>query len=211
MKLYYMPAACSLSPHIVANELGLDVEFVRVDHIDRKTEQGRDFHQVNPHGYIPVLELDDGRLLQEGPVIVQYLADRKPEAGLVPPHGSFERYKLQEMLSFLSTEIHKGFIPLLYAREAGDYINTARPRLEKRFAWIDGHLADREFLMGNRFTVADAYLFALTNWGQAAWLKSYYHAPIHFDGLINLENWHRRVSGRPSVRQSLVEEGLEHS
>lgn len=209
MKLYYMPAACSLSPHIVANELGLDIEFIKVNHTDNKTEQGQDFHQINPQGYIPVLELDDGRVLQEGPVIVQYLADQRPEAGLIPANGTFERYKLQEMLSFLSTEIHKGFIPLLYAQLAGDYIATARPKLEKRFAWIDGHLANKQFLMGSVFTVADAYLFALASWGQASWLKSYYNAAISFDELQNLRDWYQRVRGREAVQQSIVEEGLE--
>jgi glutathione S-transferase len=209
MKLYYMPAACSLSPHIVANELGLDVEFISVDHNDHTTEQGQNFYKVNPHGYIPALELDDGNVLREGPVIVQYLADQKPEVGLAPANGTFKRYKLQEMLSFLSTEIHKGFIPLLYARLAGDYVETARPKLEKRYAWINEHLVDKPFLMGDHFTVADAYLFALTGWGQASWLKSYYNAPIHFDGLQNLRAWYKRVKSRDAVQKSILEEGLD--
>jgi glutathione S-transferase len=209
MKLYYMPAACSLSPHIVANELGLDVEFIKVDHSDHTTEQGKSFYKINPHGYIPALALDDGNVLREGPVIVQYLADQKPERGLAPTNGTFARYKLQEMLSFLSTEIHKGFIPLLYANLAGDYIETARPKLEKRFAWINEHLADKPFLMGDTFTVSDAYLFALTGWGQAPWLKSYYNAPIHFDGLGNLQAWYERVKSREAVQKSILQEGLD--
>jgi glutathione S-transferase len=209
MKLYYMPAACSLSPHIVANELGLEVEFIKVDHNDHTTQQGKNFHKVNPHGYIPALELADGTILREGPVIVQYLADLKPQAGLVPLNGSFERYRLQEMLSFLSTEVHKGFIPLLYAQQAGDYINTARPKLEKRFSWLNDHLAERPFLMGQNFSVADAYLFALTGWGQAPWLKSYYNAPIHFDDHQHLQGWYLRVKARDAVVKSLLEEGLD--
>ncbi|MES5099608.1 glutathione transferase GstA [Agrobacterium sp. BA1120] len=209
MKLYYMPAACSLSPHIVANELGLDVEFIKVDHSDHTTEQGKNFYTVNPHGYIPALELDDGNVLREGTVIVQYLSDLKPELGLAPANGTFERYKLQEMLSFLSTEVHKGFIPLLYAQLAGDYLKTAKPKLEKRFAWINDHLADKPFLMGDSFTVADAYLFALTGWGQAPWLKSYYTAPIQFDALQALQAWYERVKARPSVQTSILEEGLD--
>ncbi|WP_332302933.1 glutathione transferase GstA [Rhizobium sp. GR12] len=209
MKLYYMPAACSLSPHIVANELGLDIEFVKVDHNDHTTEHGLNFYNVNPHGYIPALEFDDGRVLREGPAIVQYLADQKPEKGLVPANGTFERYKLQEMLSYLSTEIHKGFIPLLYACLAGDYIETARPKLEKRYAWINDHLADKQFLMGDKFTVTDAYLFALTGWGQAPWLKSYYNAPIRFDGLHNLKAWYERVKIREAVQTSILQEGLD--
>ncbi len=158
MKLYYIPASCSLSPHIVINELGLDVELIKVDHTSHQTEAGLDFYGVNPHGYVPVLELADRNLLREGPAIVQYLADLKPEAGLAPAAGTLERYKLLEMLGFLSTEIHKGFIPLLYARLAGNYVETARPKLEQRFQWIDRQLAERPFLMGGNFTVADAYL-----------------------------------------------------
>ena len=208
VKLYYMPASCSLSPHIVINELGLDVGLIRVDHTTHKAETGLDFYSVNPHGYVPVLELADGNILREGPAIVQYLADLKPEAGLAPAAGTLERYKLQEMLGFLSTEIHKGFIPLLYARLAGNYVETARPKLEQRFQWIDKHLADHPFLMGESFTVADAYLFALTGWGQAARLKSYYKAGIHFDELDHLAAWYRRVKQRDAVKKSNIEEGL---
>lgn len=208
MKLYYLPASCSLSPHIVIKELGLDVELIRVDHTTHKTEAGLDFHDINPHGYVPLLELDNGDRLREGPAIVQYLADLKPEVGLAAPAGTMERYRLQEMLGFLSTEIHKGFIPLLYARLAGSYVETARPKLEKRYQWIDAHLADRPFLMGDHFTVADAYLFALTGWGQAAWLKSYYKAAIHFDELDNLKAWYARMRQRNAVRKAIEEEGL---
>ncbi|KQO76037.1 glutathione binding-like protein [Rhizobium sp. Leaf262] len=209
MKLYYMPAACSLAPHIVANELGLDVEYVRVNNNDHTTEEGQNFYTVNPHGYIPALELSDGNVLCEGPAIVQYLADLKPELGLAPANGTFKRYQLQEMLSFLSTEIHKGFIPLIYARLAGDYIETARPKLEKRYAWINEHLSEKPFLMGDNFTVADAYLFALTGWGQAPWLKSYYNTPIYFDRLENLQRWYERVKSRGAVQKSILQEGLD--
>lgn len=114
------------------------------------------------------------------------------------------------MLSFLSTEVHKGFIPLLYLKEAGTYVETARPKLEKRFAWIDQHLSGKPYLVGEGFTVADAYLFALTGWGQAEWLKSYYSAPISFDALQNLAAWYRRVKSREAVKRSIEEEGLEY-
>lgn len=209
MKLYYIPAACSLAPHIVLHELGLEATLVRVDHRKHLTEDGADFHRVNAMGYVPALELDDGSVLREGPAIVQYLGDRKPERGLVPPNGSMQRYRLQEWLNFLATEIHKGFIPLLYARLAGQYVDTARPKLEQRFASIDAQLAGRRFLMGDAFTVADAYLYALTGWGQASWLISHYKADIHFDALQNLQAWYRRVHARPSVQQALSEEGLQ--
>ncbi|MCJ2060987.1 glutathione binding-like protein [Methylobacterium sp. J-048] len=208
MKLYAIPASCSLAPHIVAHELGLDLAVCRVDHADHKTEEGEDYYAVNPHGYVPALELGDGRVLREGPAILQYLADLKPEAGLAPANGSFDRYRLQEMLGFLNSEIHKGFVPLLYARLAGRWVETAKPKLEARYAWIDAQLAAQDFLLGDTFTVADAYLFALTGWGQAPWLSSYYRADIHFDHLDNLRAWYGRVRGRPAVKAALQEEGL---
>lgn len=207
MKLYYIPASCSLAPHIVANELGLDLTLVQVDHRKHRTEEG-DYREVNPLGYVPALELDDGQVFREGAVILQYLADLKPEAGLAPPLGSTARYRLQEWLNFLSSEIHKGYIPLLYATLAGRYVETAKPKLEQRYAWIDAQLAGRSYLMGEQFSVADAYLFALTGWGQAGWLTSYYKADIHFDGLLNLAAWYERVRARPPVQLALEREGL---
>lgn len=209
MKLYYKPGACSLSPHIVANELGLNVEFIKVDLKDHVTEEGKNFYKVNPHGYIPALELDNGEMLLEGVVIIQYRADQHPEIGLAPANGTFERYKLQEMLAFLSTEIHKGFIPLFYATPAGDYIEIARPKLEKRYAWINQHLSDKQFLMGEKFTVADTYLFAVTGWAKASWLKSYEDTPLHLDSLHHLQAWYERVKSREAVQQSILEEGLD--
>jgi glutathione S-transferase len=167
-----------------------------------------DYYDVNPLGYVPILELTDGARLREGPAIVQYLADQKPEMGLAPPNGTLERYRLQEWLSFLTSEIHKGFIPLLYAGLAGKYVDTAKPRLEARYGWIDKQLADRQFLLGDTFTVADAYLFALTGWGQADWLTSYYKADIYFDDLKNLQAWYGRVRQRPAVQKALQVEGL---
>ena len=208
MKLYYIPASCSLAPHIVANELALDVALVKVDHRLHRTGDGADYREVNPLGYVPALELDDGAVFREGAVILQYLADLKPEAGLAPPSGTIERYRLQEWLNFLSSEIHKGFIPLLYAGLAGKYVETAKPKLAQRYAWIDAQLAGRDFLAGAQFTVADAYLFALTGWGQASWLTSNYKADIHFDGLHHLAAWHARVRARPSVQLALAREGL---
>lgn len=209
MKLYYIPAACSLSPHIVINELGLDVQLVKVDYKTHKTEEGRDFYELSPFGYVPLLEFDDGTLLREGPAIVQYLADLKPAANLAPGNGTVDRYRLQEWLNFLSSEIHKGFIPLLYARLAGTYgTETAKPKLEQRYAWINEQLAEREYLMGH-YTVADAYLYSLTQWGQAQWLAPTYKANIHFDGLENLKAWYLRMRERPAVRQALDIEELK--
>ncbi|MDR6396868.1 glutathione transferase GstA [Herbaspirillum seropedicae] len=209
MKLYYIPAACSLSPHIVINELGLDVELVKVDYKTHQTEDGRDFRTLSPFGYVPLLELKDGTLLREGPAIVQYLADLKPDARLAPANGTLERYRLQEWLSFLTSEIHKGFIPLLYARLSGAYgLETVKPKLEQRYAWLDEQLAGRDYLMGD-YTVADAYLYALTQWGQAEWLVPTYQANIHFDGLVNLKAWYLRMRERPAVRKALDAEELK--
>ncbi len=146
--------------------------------------------------------------MHEGPVIMQYLTDQRPEIRLAPPNGTIERYRLQERLNFLSTEIHKGFIPLLYAVAAGKYVDTPRPKLEKRFEWIDRQLTDRPYLMGDTFTIADAYLFALTGWGKAAWLKSVYGAEIDLTSFDHLRAWYGRVRARPHVRDILTSEGL---
>jgi glutathione S-transferase len=207
VKLYYIPGSCSLSPHIVINELGLDVTLLKVDHRQHTVDGALDYYAVNPLGYVPILELPDGTRFREGPVIVQYLADQRPESGLAPSNGTLERYRLQEWLSFLTSEIHKGFIPLLYAGLAGKYVDTAKPKLQARFAWVDQQLAGRQYLLGDTFTVADAYLFALTGWGQAQWLKSYYKADIHFDGLSHLQAWYARVRQRPAVQKALEVEG----
>lgn len=208
MKFYYIPASCSLSPHIILNEIGLDVSLIKIDYKTHTDAEGASYYHVNPFGYVPALEFDDGRVLREGPAIVQYLADLRPELGLAPPNGTFERYQLQEWLSFLTSEVHKGYIPLLYAGLAGRYVDTAKPKLEKRYAWINEQLANRPYLLGDSFSVADAYLFALTGWGQAPWLKSYYKADIHFDHLDNLGAWYERVRDRPSVQKALRAEGL---
>lgn len=209
MRLYYMPAACSLAPHIVIEEMDIACRLVQVDHKTRRTEEGEDFLALNPFGYVPLLELDDGTVLREGPTILQYLADLKPEAGLAPPNGSLARYRLQEWLNFLTSEIHKGFIPLLYARLAGPYgTDTAKPKLEERFAWLNRVLAGQDYLMGESFTVADAYLYSLVQWGQATWLEPTYRADIHYDGLDHLKAWYLRMRTRPSVRRSLDAEGL---
>lgn len=208
MKLYYIPAACSLATHIVLNELGLEAVLIKVDHKKHRTELGTDYLEVNPFGYVPALELDDGTVLREGAAIMQYLGDLQPQRALVPAHGTLDRYRLQEWLSFLSTEVHKGFIPLLYPVLAGHYVDAVKPKLQQRFAWIDEQLSGRPYLMGETFTVADAYLFALIGWGQAQWLTSYYKADIHFDDLRHLQAWYERLKARPAVCRALRAEGL---
>jgi glutathione S-transferase len=208
MKLYYAPGSCSQAVHIVLREAGLDAELIRVDPRKHLIEDGRSFYDVAALGYVPLLQLDDGSLMHEGPVIAQYLADQRPGSGLAPANGTMARYRLQEWLNFLSTEIHKGFIPLLYAVAAGKYVDTARPKLRSRFEWIDQQLSGQHYLTGEAFTVADAYLFALTGWGKATWVNSVYHADIDLTPLDYLRAWYDRVRARPHVQQVLAFEGL---
>jgi len=164
MKLYYSPGACSLSPHIVAREAGINVELKKVNTKDKSMDGGGDFWQVNAKGYVPTLELDNGDKLTEGPAIVQYLADQKPESGLVPKAGTMDRYRVQEWLNFLTSEVHKQFSPLFRPNTPEDYKAIAKENLGKRFDYLDKHLTANDYLMGKSFTVADAYLFVLTNW-----------------------------------------------
>ena len=167
MKLYYSPAACSFSPHIALREAGLDFDLVKVDLKTGKiVADGSDFTTINPKGYVPALELDDGSILTEGPAIVQYIADLKPEAGLAPKAGTFDRYRLQEWLGFINSEIHKGFGPLFNPKTPDETKATARENLSKRLAFVAEHLAKHDFLLGKQFSVADGYLFTTLNWGQ---------------------------------------------
>ena len=199
MKLYYAPGACSLSPHIVARELGLPIELAKVNTKDKSVEGGGDYLKVNGRGYVPALELDNGQILTEGPAIVQYLADLKPEAGLAPKAGSFERYRLQEWLNFLTSEIHKSFSPLFKPNTPEEYKKIAKENLAGRFDWLDKQLAGKEYLMG-AFSVADAYLFVLLNWTG--------FQNIDLKRWPNLAAFHARVGARPKVREALQAEGL---
>ncbi len=156
MKLYFAPGTCSLSPHIALREAGIDVELVRVDIKKRVlTADGRDFNVINPKGYVPVLELDNGVRLTEGPAIVQYIADLKPESGLAPRAGTLERYQLQEWLGFINSEVHKGFSPLFNPATPAEYKSIALKNLSSRLDYLAGHLAKHEYLMGQNFTVAE--------------------------------------------------------
>lgn len=196
MKLYYSPGACSLSPHIVAAEAGIPLELVKVDLKTHKLENGDDFYKINPKGYVPALKLDDGNMLTEGPAIVQYLGDVKPETGLIPAAG-FGRYKVAEWLTFINGEIHKSFGPLL--GNASDEVKAdAKAKIAKRFEYVDAELAGKHFLTGDVFTVADAYLFVMTTWA--------HHMKIELPE--NLRHFFQRVSQRPAVHQAMKEEGL---
>ena len=200
MKLYYAPGACSLSPHIVLRELGFPVELQKVNTKDKTMEGGGDYWKVNGKGYVPTLELDDGQVLTEGPAIVQYLADRKPESGLAPKNGTPERYRLQEWLNFLTAEIHKTYSPLFRPNTPEEYKTISKENLAKRFDWLDQQLKGKDFLMGKTFTVADAYLFVLLGWTK----------PLQIDlsRWPNLAAFHARVAARPKVKEAMVAEGL---
>jgi glutathione S-transferase len=200
MKLYYSPGACSLSPHIVINELGLKVDLEKADLASKKTEKGADFLTINPKGQVPTLVLDDGKVLTEGPVIVQYLADQKPEAGLLPPAGSMDRYRVQEWLNHVTSELHKGYSPLFNPATPEEYKKIARANLAKRYRVLDEHLGKNAYLMGDRFTVADAYLFTVTNWAR--------HVGFDLAEFPNVQAFQKRVAERPKVRDTLKEEGL---
>jgi glutathione S-transferase len=201
MKLYFAPGACSLSPHIVLCEAKVAADLEQVDLKTKKTRSGADYASINPKGQVPALALDDGKMLTEGPAIVQYLADQKPESELAPRAGTFERYRLQEWLNFVSTELHKSFGPLFNPATPEDYKPVAKDLIAKRFAYVDAQLAKGgPFLLGGQFTVADAYLFVMTLWSN--FLK------IDIAQWPSLKAYADRVGGRPGVREALKEEGL---
>jgi glutathione S-transferase len=196
MKLYYSPGACSLSPHIVAREAGIAIELEKVDLAQHKTAAGADFLAVNPKGYVPALRLDDGSVLTEGPAIVQYLADQKPATKLAPAAGTIDRYRLQEWLNFIGTEVHKNFGPLFNKATPDAVKDAAKTSIAKRLAYLDGQLAKRQFLLGDTFSVA----FTILNWTNFVGmdLKAY----------PNVAAYSASIAGRPKVQEALRAEGL---
>jgi glutathione S-transferase len=200
MKLYYSPGACSLSPHIVATEAGIPLEMVKVDLGKHQTESGKDFMTINPKGYVPTLQLDDGSVLTEGPAIVQYLADQKPASGLAPANGSIERYRLQEALNFIGTELHKNFAPLFNPATPDAAKEAQKATIAKKLAYLNDQLANKQYLMGDKFTVADAYAFTIVNWTN--FIK------MDLKPYPNLAAYMGRVGARPKVQETLKAEGL---
>ncbi|MEO7129272.1 MAG: glutathione transferase GstA [Rhodoferax sp.] len=200
MKLYYSPGACSLSPHIALEESGLTYEAIAAPTKTHQLPDGTDYYTLNPLGYVPLLQLNDGTLLREGPVIVQYIADQAPAKKLAPANGTLARYQMQSWLNFVGTEIHKGFSPLFNPATPAEYKTMAIERLMSRLKWVDGELAGKQYLMGDAFSVADAYLFTITNWA----------APMKMDlsNLANLTAYRTRVAARPAVQQAMKAEGL---
>ncbi|WP_431222530.1 glutathione transferase GstA [Serratia sp. L9] len=201
MKLFYKAGACSLSPHIVLREAGLDFTAETVDLAQKKTESGADYLAINPKGQVPALVLDDGSLLTEGVAIVQYLADRVPDRNLIPAAGTLSRYHAIEWLNFVATELHKGFSPLFNPRTPDEYKAIAREKLASQFSYLDSVLEKQHFLLGNRFSVADAYLFTVLRWAKALQFDLTKHA--------NLTAYFDRVAARPAVEATLSAEGLK--
>ena len=200
MKLYYSPGACSLSPHIVANEAGIPLELVKVSTKTHGIKAENDYYAINPKGYVPALGLDSGEVLTEGPAIVQYLADQKPGAGLAPANGTLERYRVQEMLGYINSEIHKSYSPLFSDKTTPEARAEKLEYLGKRYGLIEKQLAGRDYLFGKSFSVADAYLFTVTNWAR--------HVKLDLAAFPNLQAFQARVAARPAVQAAMKEEGL---
>ncbi len=200
MKLYYSPGACSLSPHIALHEAGLVFQAIAAPTKTHQLPDGSDYYAINPLGYVPLLELDDGTRLTEGPAIVQYIADRVPERQLAPPWGTMDRYRLMSWLSFIGTELHKGFSPLFNPATPEDFKPAVRDRLLGRLKWVDAQLEGKTWLMGDTFTVADGYLFTVTNWAP--------RVGVDISGLGRLQAYRARVAARPGVQAAMKAEGL---
>ena len=200
MKLYYSPGACSLSPHIALLEAGMPFDLVKVDLKAKKLENGDDYLKVNPKGQVPALDIGNGELLTEGPVIVQMIADKAAGKNLAPANGSTERYKLQEWLNFITAELHKNFGPLFSPVLADDAKAFFKDRVMGKFKYVDGALAGHDYLMGKQFTVADGYLFTMLNWAE--------RMKFDLSTMPNLLAYKARVTARPKVQEALTKEGL---
>ncbi len=200
MKLYYSPGACSLGPHIVLNELGLAHEVEKVDLAAKKTETGKDYWQINPKGYVPAIATDDGPLVSEAANVLQYLADKKPEAGLLQKPGTMERTRAVEWLTFVSTELHKGYSPLFRPTTPDAYKTIVRENLAKRLAYVDKQLAGKKYLLGDNFSAPDAYLFTVLRWSK--------FTQVDLSPYANINAYFERVQARPKVQETLKQEGL---
>ena len=200
MKLYYSPGACSLSPHIALHEAGLKFEALVASTKTHQLADGTDYYTINPLGYVPLLELDDGTRLTEGPAIVQYIADQVPDKQLAPAYGTLGRYQLMSWLTLIGTELHKGFSPLFNPATPEAYKTIAKDRLMGRLRWVNEQLEGKTWLMGEQFTVADGYLFTVTNWAP--------RVGVELAGLEQLLAWRGRVAARPAVQAAMKAEGL---
>jgi glutathione S-transferase len=201
MKLYYLKGACSLASYISLCELGVKFETAAIDRTTKKTADGEDFNQVNSKGYAPALRLDDGQVLTENVAVLQYIADLKPEAKLAPPAGTLERSRLVEWLAFLNSEVHKNVSPLFGPTTHEEVKSFARANLTRRLDWLESNLGSRSYLMGEQFTVADAYLFVILGW--------FGHLNIDLGKWPKLQALHQRVGARPATERAMREEGLK--
>jgi glutathione S-transferase len=200
MKLYYSNGACSLSPHIALREAGIPFELVRASTKTHALDDGTDYYTINPKGAVPLLELDNGERLSEGPAIVQYIADLAPASGLAPANGTWERTRLQEWLNFITSELHKGYSPLFNPATPDAYKTIAVENLHKKYTYVDSKLAGKNYLTGDTFTIADAYLYTVTNWARAV--------KLDLGAYKNLAAFMARVGARPAVQEALKAEGL---
>jgi glutathione S-transferase len=200
MQLYFSPGACSLASHITAREAGIPIKLERTDTKTKKLVDGGDYYAVNSKGAVPALRLDDGQVLTEGVAIMQYLADLKPESGLAPRAGTIERYRVQEWLNYITSEVHKGFSPLWNSSLDPKVHEYARANLEKKLDWTNAQLAGKKYLTGDKFTIADAYLYTVINWA--------FFLNIGLDKWPALKEFHARVAARPAVQEALAAEGL---
>jgi glutathione S-transferase len=198
--LYFSPAACSLSPHIVLREAGMAFTLEQVDLRSKALKSGGSLTDINPKGQVPTLTLDGGEVLTEGPAIVQWIADQVPAKHLAPANGTMDRTKLQIWLNYISTEIHKGFSPLFSPTLPAETKSVFAEMLLKKLAWVDGQLAGKDYLMGAQFTVADAYLFTVANWS--------HYVKLDISGFANLQAHMGRVAARPAVQEAMKAEGL---
>ena len=198
MKLFYAPGACSLSPHIVACEAGIDLELCKVDLKTKETETGADYSEVNPKGYVPALQLEGGELLTEGPAIVQFLAEQKPEQKLAPEYGSLDHYRVLEWLNYISTEVHKSFLPLFWDG-SDDEKAAAKEKLADRFQYVEDHMGG-DYLMGDDFCIADAYLFTVYNWCSKVGVDT--------GSWPRLKDFAERMAQRDGVKKAMKAEGL---
>lgn len=200
MKLYFAPGACSLSPHIVLRETGMKFDLEQVNNQEKKTKSGTDYWSINPKGQVPVLEFDNGERLTEGPVIVQWISDQNPSAGLMPAAGTPERYRVLEWLNFITSELHKVYGPLFRPTTPDAFKDISKETLGKRFDWLDKQLAGKKYLMGDTFTVADAYLFTILRWSE--------RVKLDLSKWANITDYMKRVQARPKVQEAMKAEGL---
>jgi len=198
MKLYYSPGTCSLSPHIALREAGIAFEPVLASTKSHKLQDGTDYYSINPLGYVPLLELDDGTRLREVAVLLQYIADLAPTKNLAPAAGTLARYRLQEWLNFIGTEIHKTYAPFFHPAMPDEAKAIYKGRLQSRYEWINRQLEAKVYLMGEHFTVPDGYLFTVTNWAKVV--------DLDLSPYPNVQAWHARVGDRPAVQEALKAE-----